>query len=259
MDSSRTPACIGKNMRTWLALLGLLLHGVAAYADISPADYIYLPAVEAGERELDIKYGSYSPVAGAGMQAGSVGFGYGVNARWFSEIYLKRENTGGTGTTLAEWENKFQLTETGEYPIDLGFITELETPINGKAPYEIRLGPLLQSEFGKLQLNGNLLLTRVFGAADESSPPNTTNLLYQWQIKYPLSVPLDVGVQGFGAVGKWNQWDPPNQQDHRIGPAIMGKFSLGGRNIIKYNAAWLYGASVMAPAHTFRVQVEYEF
>jgi hypothetical protein len=34
---------------------------------------------------------------------------------------------------------------------------------------------------------------------------------------------------------------------------------LGNKQAIKYNAAWLLGASSAAPDHTFRLQAEYEF
>ena len=49
------------------------------------------------------------------------------------------------------------------------------------------------------------------------------------------------------------------QQSHRAGPAVFGKVKLGGREAIRYNAAWLHGVSSAAPRDTFRIQAEYEF
>jgi len=227
----------------------------SAYA--GPADYLYTPAVEYGEREIDFKYGSASPQAGVGSAYGSsIGLGYGAREHWFTEIYLKRERTGNQSVNLAEWENKFQLTETGEYPVDVGFITELEAPLSNNAPWEINIGPLLQTDFGKLQLNGNLLFQRAYGKTDESGAPYTTNFNYQWQAKYRWQPALEFGLQGYGENGKWNHW---NQQNNRIGPAAFGKLPLGTPQAVKYNAAWLIGASKAAPHHTFRIQMEYEF
>ncbi|MDE2118856.1 MAG: hypothetical protein KGJ19_09720, partial [Betaproteobacteria bacterium] len=151
------------------------------------------------------------------------------------------------------------FTETGQYPVDIGFITELEAPLSGNAPWERRLGPLLQTEFGKLQLNGNLLFERAFGKADESGVPFSTNFAYQWQAKYRWQATLEFGVQGLGEMGKWNDWNKQANQNHRVGPAVFGKFALGNRQAIRYNAAWLIGASNAAPNHIFRMQVEYEF
>jgi len=224
-----------------------------------PADYVYTPTVEYGEKEVDFKYGSDRQPDGMLRQAASLGVGYGVNEYWFTEVYFKQERSGNQESNLAEWENKFQLTETGEYPIDLGFITELEAPLSSNAPWEVRFGPLLQSEFGRIQLNGNLLFERAFGKADESGIPFGTNLGYQWQVKYRWQPVFEFGMQGLGEVGKWNDWSKSSEQLHAVGPAIFGKLPLGYRQAIKYNAAWLVGTNYATPVHTVRMQVEYEF
>ncbi|MGC2166562.1 MAG: hypothetical protein WA632_11170, partial [Gallionella sp.] len=138
-------------LRLQAIFCGLLM---AAPVHAGPADYIYTPTVDYGEREIDIKYGATSPKVGDRLQSASVGFGYGAKEYWFTEIYLKRERNGNRDAALAEWENKFQLTETGKYPVDVGLITELEAPISDNLPWELKLGPLFQTEFGKFQLNG---------------------------------------------------------------------------------------------------------
>lgn len=225
----------------------------------SPADYVYTPVVEYGEKEVDFKYGSARQKDGTYAQAASIGFGYGAKEHWFTEVYLKQERNGNQYNNLAEWENKFQLTETGEYPVDVGLITELEAPLSSNAPWEFKFGPLLQTEFGRLQLNGNLLFERAFGKADESGIPYSTNISYQWQAKYRWRPAFEYGLQGLGEMGKWNSWDAPADRIHRIGPAIFGKLPVGHRQAVRYNAAWLMAASNAAPNHTFRMQIEYEF
>ncbi|ADE12753.1 hypothetical protein [Sideroxydans lithotrophicus] len=241
-----------------IAVFGLLAIN-AGKAIAGPADYVYTPTVEYGEREVDFKYGSFRQKDGTLAQGASIGVGYGATEYWFTEIYLKQEQIGGQIANLAEWENKFQLTETGRYPVDAGLVTELEAPLSSNAPWELKLGPLLQTEFGNLQLNGNLLFERAFGKADESGVPYSTNFSYQWQAKYRWQPVLEFGLQGFGEMGKWNDWNRQADQVHRIGPAVFGKLGLGGRQAIRYNAAWLSGVSSAAPRHTFRMQVEYEF
>lgn len=245
----------------WFAPWSLLLLGAlfSTAVKAGSADYVYTPTVEYGEREIDFKYGTETPPAGERATVSSVGVGYGATEYWFTELYLKRETEGSNGLTLAEWENKFQLLETGKYPLELGFITELEVPVNGSGPNEIKVGPLLQTELGKLQLNANLLFERAFGQADDTGAPFATNFLYQWQVKYRLQPTFEFGMQGFGEMGEWNDWAPASEQIHKAGPAVFGKIPLGGREAIKYNAAWLLGASTAAADHTFRLQVEYEF
>lgn len=237
--------------------LGTLYTGLAL---ASPAEYVWTPDVEYGEKEIDFKFGTAKPDGGEREQAVSIGFGYGVTENWFTEIYLIREREDGKGTTLSEWENKFQLTETGKYPVDVGFITELEATRTGTENYELTVGPLFQSEFGKVQLNGNLLFVRQFGPQDSNEPHNTdVNFGYQWQVKYRWQPAFEFGLQGMGDVGNWNDWDPGKEQNHRMGPAVFGKIPVTGKQAIRYNAALLFGVSDVAPDHTFRMQVEYEF
>jgi len=79
---------------------------------------------------------------------------------WFTELYAKWHHEPGAPSAFDawEWENKFQLTETGKYPVDVGFLLEIERPKDRSEGYEYKWGPLLQSEFGLWQANLNLLI-----------------------------------------------------------------------------------------------------
>lgn len=244
-------------MKRYTLCLALLCSTTPSVA--GPTDYVYLPNVEYGEREIDFKFGSAKPPGDERVRAASIGFGYGATERWFTEVYLKYKHEAGLGTRFdaVEWENKFQLTETGKYPVDVGFITEFEVPRQRSEGYEFRFGPLLQTEFGRLQLNANLLFERVYRNSDGVA--HSTEIGYQWQAKYRLQPEFEFGLQGYGEMGKWNDWDSRAEQNHRLGPAVFGKLPLGRHQAIRYNAAWLLGASSAAPDHSFRLQVEFEF
>ena len=234
--------------------IAVLLALAAPTVFAGPADYIYLPTVEYGEKEIDFKFGTAKQQNGDRKQVSSLGFGYGVTEYWFTEVYFKHEREGSDSLTLGEWENKFQLTETGKYPVDLGLVVEIEAPLNKNEAYEFKLAPLMQTEFGKVQLNGNLVFERTFGPGD-----HITEMGYQWQTKYRWKPSFEFGLQGFGEVGKWDNWDASDEQNHRFGPAVFGKIGLGTKQAIKYNTALLFGSSKAAANHTFRMQVEYEF
>jgi hypothetical protein len=222
-----------------------------------PSDYVYTPTVEYGEREIDFKAGRANTHDADQNSAASLGFGYGAKPHWFTEFYAKYESQGAGPTHFDawEWENKFQLTETGEYPVDAGFVVELERPQDHDEGYELRFGPLFETEFGKVQLNGNLLFGRNYRAA-VSGP---MQFGYQWQAKYRWREAFEFGLQGFADVGPWDNWDPGDRQSHRFGPAVFGKLPVGVHKAIRYNAALLLKASSGAPNTTFRMQVEYEF
>jgi hypothetical protein len=222
-----------------------------------PADYVYTPTVEYGEREIDFKAGRANTHGADQQSAASIGFGYGAKPHWFTEFYSKYESVGAGPTHFDawEWENKFQLTETGEYPVDVGFVVELEHPQDRDEGYEARFGPLFQTEFGRFQLNGNLLFGRQYRAA--AAEPMKFG--YQWQVKYRWAEAFEFGLQGFGDMGPWNDWDPADQQSHRFGPAVFGMLPVGVHKAIRYNAALLLKTSSGAPNSTFRMQIEYEF
>jgi hypothetical protein len=233
---------------------------VSTSAFAGTADYVYMPSVEYGEREIDFKYGSGTPPAADRQTVGSIGFGYGASEYWFTELYLKREIEGSlSDVTIAEWENKFQLLETGKYPLDMGFITEIEVPVSASGPWEAKVGPLFQTEFGKLQLNANALFERKF-SSDGSGLQYPTEFSYQWQVKYRLQPEFEFGAQGFGGMGEWDTWvGSKAEEGHSVGPAVFGKVNMGNRQAIKYNAAWLIGTGATTPERTIRMQLEYEF
>lgn len=238
-----------------VAVLTAVAFAPAARAD--PDDYVATPAVEYGEREIELRFGAASKPGDERRSAASLAFGYGVTPWWATEIYGKFNRAGGASTHFdaVEWENRFQLTEPGEYFVDLGLLVELERPQDRAEGYEIRIGPLLQKDFGPVQVNTNFLLERHYRAAE----PEVTEIGYQWQVKYRWREEFEFGAQGFGKVGKWNDWAPANAQEHTLGPAIFGKINLGGRQALKYDAAYLFRASSAAPKRTVRAQLEYEF
>lgn len=226
-------------------------------ASAEPADYVYTPDVTYGEREIDFKIGTLKQPNTDRESAASIGFGYGVTQNWFTEVYVKykRENGEGTFRDAFEWENKLQLTEPGKYPVDMGFILEIERPADHSEGYEVKFGPLFQTEFGKTQVNTNLLFKRNY----QADFTNRMQLGYQWQVKYRWLQQFEFGAQGFGEVGDWDKWADRDQQSHRYGPAIFGKIPVGDRKAIKYNLAYLIDASSVTRSNTVRAQVEYEF
>src|SRR5258706_5696043 len=238
-----------------------LALGLPAICAAGPADDVHMPSVDYGEREIDFKYGTWKlkdePVR---ETASSLGFGYGVTQWWFTEAYLKYESNRGERNEYDafEWENKFQLTELNQYFADVGLITEVEIPRERREEgYDLKAGPLFQAATGPIRWNANLLFERVVRGRSEE--PRATEMGYQLQARYSLAPSFEIGAQAFGEMGRWDHWQPASEQNHRAGPALFGKVKLGGREAIRYNAAWLHGVSRAAPRDAFRLQAEYEF
>ena len=151
-------------MRTALragAMAALVLTLPAHRAAAGPSDYVITPIVEEGEREIDLKAGRSRYRDAARESAWSIGLGWGATSRWFTELYAKWHTEPGEPQRFDawEWENKFQLTETGRYALDVGLLVEIERPKDRSEGYELRWGPLLQADVTpEVQANLNLLI-----------------------------------------------------------------------------------------------------
>jgi hypothetical protein len=241
-----------------LAALAASCLVLPAISRAAADDYVHTPIVEEGEKELDFRAGTAKSRDGGRETAYSVGLGWGVNRWWFTELYAKAHKLPGQGNSFDawEWENKFQLTETGKYPVDVGFLIEIERPRDRSLGYEYKWGPLFQMDFSnKVQGNLNILVEKQIRAA----VPARAALGYQWQVKYRYQPELEFGAQGFGDVGPWTHWEPTSEQPHIAGPAIFGKLHAGQKQAISYNAGLLFGLTHGAPRNTLRLQAEYEF
>ena len=238
-------------------VLALSVHAVWAAVDAS--DYLLLPTVVQGEREMDWRTGLTSSGPTANAQADyALGVGYGVTAHWFTELAFHYGERQGSTLQFRDvaWENILQLAEPGEWPLDVGISFEVERSQRSQDQLDVTGGALLQKEFGLVQANLNILLTHVI----EGPEPATTRVQFQGQLKYRYSEPLEFGVQAFSNVSSYRTtWAPYSNQVHRIGPVALGKFKFGRERSLSYNAAFLFGTTDRSPDRTLRFQIEYEF
>lgn len=245
---------IAKSARALAVLCPLLAPAMLRAA---PNEHVITPIVEQGEKEIEFAWGAEKRKDMTSSTATALGFGVGVTSWWATELAgkWKREPGESNAFDAVEWENRFQLTETGKYPVDVGFLLEIERPKDRTEGYELTYGPLLQAEWGAVQGNLNLLWQKHVRA----SAPFETELHYQVQLKYRASEKFEWGAQGFGSFGRWDHWAPSSQQEHKFGPAIFGKIKVSTKQAIKYNAAILFGTNNASPRTTLRLQTEYEF
>jgi hypothetical protein len=242
------------------AVLGLLACAalpMAASAD--PADYVHTPRVEAGETEIGVKYGALRPSGRSRESGAAVGIGHGMTPWWSSEVYFlfQRDQPGGTALEALEWENTFSLADEDESALGMGtgFIIELQRSRDRSEGDELVFGPLLEKHLGRLRLNLNLLFSREY----RSGSAGSMQLGYQFQARHAFLPAADIGMQAFGAMGKWNAWARRAEQSHKLGPAIFGTFMLGERYRIHYDAALLFEAANRQKGGTFRTALSYEF
>ncbi|MBA3599354.1 MAG: hypothetical protein H0W40_18570 [Methylibium sp.] len=235
-------------------LLAALVLPMTAWA--SPADYIFSPVVEDGEREIDSKAGIARDRDGRSAWAGSIGLEYGVNSWWATEATVNFGREAGASTRLdsLEWENRLQFTETGRRPYEIGLLFEVERATRSDDGWELRYGPLLQAHWGALQANLNLLFERRL-LANEQEP---TEFGYQWQLRARSDGALDWGAQGFGELGRWDRWATRSEQSHILGPALFARLGQDDDDP-QVEAGLLLGTGGAAPRATLRLQAMIPF
>ena len=218
--------------------LPLVLAAASGSAAADPGYYVVTAYDNEGQRTIDLRYWTVKKPGKPAMLWPEVGIGYGLTSRWHTELLASFIGTADTATKLDDWQwqNNLLLTQ-GQYPFDLAIHANLIRAAESDEGYTLEIGPVLQTDVGRTQLNLNLFFERSY-RTDEPSP---TNLKYQWQIKHRWRPALQFGLQGLGEVGEWDHWAPRERQSHRAGPAIFGTLPLGGQQSLIYQAAILKG------------------
>lgn len=236
----------------------ILMVLAAPPVQAGPAAKVYSPNVEFGETEIEFRggYVEDDDHPKDGEQQYKVAVGHGIMSRWFTEIVFEYETGPGESLNLeaVEWENIIQLTEPGQYFLDMGIFAEYVHKRDGDAAAKVEIGPMFQYEQGPVVFNLNTIFEREVG--DGAASP--TELTYGFQAKWRGNELFEPGVQAFGELGEWDNWGASNQQEHNFGPAFFGKLKQGDYSI-KYSAGWLLGLTSITPDNTIRFELELEY
>ncbi|MRV75889.1 hypothetical protein GJ700_29670 [Duganella sp. FT92W] len=210
-----------------------------------------------GQHGIDYKYWNADYTNSSSRSSPEIGYSYGVTSRWYTElsaVWFRAHGRDGSELSAFSWQNDVLLTQ-GQYAADVALHTELARSTDKPHVTSLEIGPVLQTEYYRTQFNANLFLQRDV----KGKPGAETQLAYQWQIKQRWKSWLQPGIQGFGEVGKWNDWLPRERQSHRAGPAVFGSVDAGPGQEIKYEAAWLVGKNSARSAQSFTMRVQYLF
>ena len=210
----------------------------------------------ADQISVDYKYWNAKRNDSAPLGSPELGIGYGVTSRWYTEVYGVYLQTAAEGTQFSglNWQNDFLLTQ-GQYWFDLAIHTNIEQ-YTRRDGYGLEWGPVFQTEIWRTQLNANVFLQRDYRTASADNP---TQLVYQWQVRQHWKPLLNVGLQGFGELGRWDHWNSTATQSHRAGPALFGTWYLENGHKLLYETAYLIGKNAGRSARSFTMRVQYAF
>ena len=251
------------NVRSGVTVAALLIASLFSIStrDAHAGFKVYTPYVEMGE--LEIEYRPSVTVDGDAAkdneQKHLLGIGYGVNSWWFTELYAEWEREAGPGESAKfeaiEWENRFQLTNPGEYWADFGLLVEYERSDDDKSPDKIELALLFAKELGQFDAAYNLIFEKEVGGGAS----NDVELAQAFQLKYRLDKAFEPGIElfnEFGAIGDMPDFDG---QKHYIGPIATGVIPLNDTGLkLKYNAGYLFGVSDAAEDGVVKAIIELE-
>ncbi len=220
---------------------------------------VYSPIVEKGELEIEAR-GSYDVDERRDkddVQKHKYALGYGVSDRWFTEIYGEIERAKNSDDedldfsfTALSWENRFQLTEQGQLPVDVGVYLEYEASFEDKHPDKLEAKLLLEKSLTDFTHTLNLTLEQQVGR----HPSEDLGGGVAWSSKYRLKEWFMPGFEWHSDFGELAQTVSYQDQKHQLGPVFYGKVGQ-----IKYDVGYLFGISDAAPKCELKWIMEYEF
>lgn len=242
---------------TAVAMFGLAALMVPGKAMAGPPK-VYSPNVQKGELELEWRgvIEDEDPPATSDKKEYVFEAGYGFTNRYFSSIFAEIVDEPGGGTKVEElaWENIIQLTEQGQYFVDLGVYLEYAVGLQGGEPDEFEGKILLEKTTGRFVHTGNIIFANQIGKTAEDG----TELEYAWQSRYRFKPELEFGLQAFGKFGQIGNFPSLSDTEHLLGPAVFGRFRTGKTSFIYYEAGYLVGLTQGSPDNAFRWLLEYE-
>ena len=222
---------------------------------------VYSPYVEYHEWEFEFR--GNTSFDDDGDKDGAQGYiyelAYSPTTYWHTALFLEQAHEPGDFLRSTEfaWENIFQLTEPGQYWLDVGAYIEYSKGLRHSGDHALEWKVLLEKSIGKWTFTANPIFVQKFPAADGENPG--VEFEYAWGTHYRLMPEFEPGFEAFGGVGELTHANSLPEQEHLIGPSVRGRVGLGANSKLRYNLGYLVGLTDAAPDGTFKFELEYEF
>jgi len=244
-----------------------LLLGLAATAIASPARAEFklrYPFVDYREIELEHNGDTTFDKSKSGKnnnQSYTNEIEAGVTPFWL--FGLEAESGAAPGGNLryeaTTIENLFQLTPQGKYWADLGFFAEYSHAASRRDADSFTFGPLIQKEIPDVMgIDTVHTLNLLFSKEVGRNRTDATPFLYAWQSRLRLDPHFEPGIEVYGQVDDIEAPGKLADQQHRLGPVLVGLHSLAPYGKIKYEVGYLFGLTRATENGTVRWRLEYE-
>lgn len=212
---------------------------------------VYSPYVVKGQSEVEFRSYSFSDSSNTldGERGYAISVAHSFTDWWKPEIYLgeyQRQPGQGMELQAYEFENTFQLTDTGEYWADLGFLASYEYATQPGVVSTLEFGPLFEKRAGRFVHKLNLIWEKQIGGSADN--------VYEFRTAYSLSYQLHRWLAPGGEI-----YVRPHDNAYQIGPVLYGELVTSGGDELEYSAGIVLGVNPGAPDKTFILRLEYEF
>lgn len=182
---------------------------------------------------------------------------YGVNSWWSTAIFARpeKEPDGVFRYAATGFENIFQLTPQGKYWADVGLYVEYQKNhlAGGTDEFESKL--LLEKAVDPLVVTANLVFNRQIG----DGAGKGFGFEYAVRANYPWTRTVQFGIEAFGEPGRLTGFDAVREQQHLLGPVVLGKIDIPGLpGVLNYNIGYMFGLTPGTPEQTVKWEFEYE-
>ncbi len=232
----------------------IMLNSNTAHA----SDKIYSPYVEYGEFELEYRghITDDKRPAKDKNEKHKAEVAYGFTEYWSSGlvgVWVKKPGTSREYEATA-WENIFQLTEQGQYWVDVGLYLEYEVAKDSSAADKAEIKLLLEQPGINFTNTANIIIEREVG----SNSSHATEFEVFWRTKYRWKKSIEPAIEIYSKFGEIGNSQGFDKQKHSIGPVVMGIIPAGKSSKFKYEFGYLIGVSDAAADATWKWNIEWE-
>lgn len=235
------------------AMSGLLALGAQeSWAD---NDFIvYSPYVYQGQTEVEA-YGFTTQDGRSslnGMAGYNVSVAHAVTSWWKPEVYVGEFNRFPSSATYLsgyEFENTFQLTDVGQYWVDMGFLASYAYVKQPGQASQAEFGPIFETHLGHLYQRLNLIWGKEIGA----NASNQYMFRAAYSVRYRINAGSSTLAPGLEAYYR------PTDNAYQAGPVLYGEMYPEGKSEFEWSVGVVFGTNYGAPARTLLGRVEYEF
>jgi high-affinity iron transporter len=187
--------------------------------------------------------------------------GYGIFPFWSIEIEGEwaapsGQNLRYDATTL---ENTFQFTPQGKYWADVGFFAEYSHAASRASADSVTFGPLVQKEVPDVWGTDTVhTLNVLFGKEIGHNRVDDTSLSLNWQSRLRLDPLFEPGIELYNQIASIETPGKFAEQQHRIGPVVVGLYNMRGYGKIKYEVGYQFGMTRATEQGAVRWRLEFE-